>query len=33
VWSHYSRRAVERARDLTLDRFIERAFQLLEKIL
>lgn len=33
AWSHYSRRAVERARDLTLDRFIERASQLFEKIL
>jgi glycosyltransferase involved in cell wall biosynthesis len=33
AWSHYSRRAVERARDLTLDRFIERTSQLFEKIL
>jgi len=33
TWSHYSKKSIERARDLTFDKFIERASQLFKRIL
>jgi len=33
TWNHYSIKSIERAKELTFERFIERASQLIKKIL